>query len=273
MIRSPPLQLRISTDEMHGASLHGIPLLYGANDNPLPLNTQVSYLSEDLYGQVKTGKYSKVGTVLANLVDQVTKESNERATAFAAAGEEGEMNGNNNNGDRSKKVFVNVVGKDATTDLYNALVAKSMDVAACYQLVCSVLCPVMRLVKLANMDQVQFVRPSMHSTNAGSVTSQGVQAIRADSATKNLTVDGTGILVCVVSDSYDCLGTAAQDVESGDLPSNVLSMDLSPELCEITGTDEGRAMLQIVHDVAPGASLAFHTGLISFPGAVMQLLD
>ena len=42
------------------------------------------------------------------------------------------------------------------------------------------------------------------------------------------------------------------------------------------GSDEGRAMLQIVHDVAPKATLAFRTGFISesdFAHGVRQLAD
>ncbi len=42
------------------------------------------------------------------------------------------------------------------------------------------------------------------------------------------------------------------------------------------GTDEGRAMLQIVHDVAPGASLAFNTaflGTANFAQGIVNLAN
>ncbi|MBV8743305.1 MAG: hypothetical protein JOZ12_16065, partial [Sinobacteraceae bacterium] len=63
------------------------------------------------------------------------------------------------------------------------------------------------------------------------------------------------------------LNTAADDASSGDLPMsvNVLSGD-EKTFCMNYGapvflpfTDEGRAMAQIVHDVAPGAALSFYT--------------
>ena len=37
--------------------------------------------------------------------------------------------------------------------------------------------------------------------------------------------------------------------------------------------DEGRAMLQIVHDVAPGADLAFHTAYTGFAGFANGIVD
>lgn len=73
------------------------------------------------------------------------------------------------------------------------------------------------------------------------------------------------------------LADYATDVSTGDLPANVDVLaepytDSPPDAVSPTGdcmnygapeylpfTDEGRAMLQIVHDVAPGASLAFYT--------------
>ena len=73
----------------------------------------------------------------------------------------------------------------------------------------------------------------------------------------------------VISDSYNTAPGvtihAADDVTSGDLPAgvNVLNDTYPVDLVSQTPTDEGRAMLQIVHDVAPGADLAFHTSGIS----------
>lgn len=122
--------------------------------------------------------------------------------------------------------------------------------------------------------QAEFADAAI-STNAGVVTSQGVAAMKADDFATTFRVDGRGITVGVISDSFDTdkgtgadgyapPTTAADDIASGDLPAegvNVL-LDLADSA---SGTiDEGRAMAQIVHDIAPGASIAFHTG---FPSA------
>ena len=112
---------------------------------------------------------------------------------------------------------------------------------------------------------------SIHATprpvhNTGSITSQGDVAMRADIARSVYGVDGSGVTVGVMSDSYDTLGGAAADITSGDLPqAGVTVVNGESGLCGVLifCTDEGRAMLQIVHDIAPGADLLFHTALSS----------
>jgi len=90
-------------------------------------------------------------------------------------------------------------------------------------------------------------------------------------------VDGTGVTVGVLSDAYDTLNGAAADVISGDLPADgVLVLNGESTLCGavIFCIDEGRAMLQIVHDMAPSSDLLFHTGLggnASYANAITEL--
>jgi hypothetical protein len=65
--------------------------------------------------------------------------------------------------------------------------------------------------------------------------------------------------------------TAATDISTGDLPStvNVLEEAEQGECLEYGAPlqlpfgDEGRAMMQVIHDVAPGAALAFYTAVDS----------
>ncbi|KAM3090577.1 S8 family serine peptidase [Phormidesmis sp. 146-35] len=99
--------------------------------------------------------------------------------------------------------------------------------------------------------------------NFGLVTSQGDRAMQADVARSRFGVDGTGIKIGVLSNNFNRLGGAVGDIASGDLPTRVtvLADDLSSEISRVT--DEGRAMMQLIHDVAPGASLMFHTGVAS----------
>ena len=65
----------------------------------------------------------------------------------------------------------------------------------------------------------------------------------------------------MLSDSFNDLGGAAADEASGALPAASL-IDVIKDLAS-GGTDEGRAMMQIIHDIAPGASLAFYTAFDS----------
>ena len=104
--------------------------------------------------------------------------------------------------------------------------------------------------KLAALDFVTSVRPvATPITNTGSVASQGDTIHRADLARATFGVTGAGVKVGVLSDSVDGMATA---VSSGDLPSDVQVLQAG------TGAGEGTAMLEIVHDLAPGSALAFY---------------
>ncbi|HEY6197529.1 MAG TPA: putative Ig domain-containing protein [Candidatus Binatia bacterium] len=114
--------------------------------------------------------------------------------------------------------------------------------------------PVSAIGAAAGLRSLRFARESAAARRAGSVTSQGDASMHADIARSSFGVDGAGVKVGVLSDSFNCLGGAGGDVASGDLSTVQPILEISS--CN-GATDEGRAMLQIVHDVAPGASLAF----------------
>ncbi len=139
------------------------------------------------------------------------------------------------------------------------------------------LLPVTAIDDLAALENLKFARPAYAKTNVGRTTSQGDAAMRADIARGNLAVDGSGITLGVLSDSFDCFGQAADDVASGDLPVDIIVLADLPDFafaCAFFGTDEGRALMQIGHDVAPGAKQAFHTsfgGEASFAQGIIDL--
>ena len=111
----------------------------------------------------------------------------------------------------------------------------------------------------------------------GSAISEGLGQLRVDEAREAFELRGKGITVGVLSDSFDTARegdeppptAAGQDVLSGDLPGPAgscseqqLPVDVLDE-GPSEASDEGRAMLQIVHDLAPHASLAFATAFES----------
>ena len=87
----------------------------------------------------------------------------------------------------------------------------------------------------------------------------------ADDARIDFGVDGTGQKVCVLSDGVDSL---ADRVASGDLPNDV------DVLAGQAGSgDEGTAMLELIHDIAPGADLGFATAFNSLASFAQNIID
>ncbi len=155
--------------------------------------------------------------------------------------------------------------------------------------------PVNQLQNAAARVEVTSLRAAMSRARMGAVTSQGDYAQRSSVVRTNYpALNGSGVTVGVLSDSFNCYAVYAApgsgvpvsgnqgyapngftadyatDVSTGDLPANVnvlseadcLDYKFPDSLGQPTGlpfSDEGRAMLQVVYDVAPGASLAFYT--------------
>lgn len=130
--------------------------------------------------------------------------------------------------------------------------------------------PISSLVAAADLPSLKFVRPALAGTGTGNVDSQGDVAMGTDLLRAVQTVDGTGVLVGTMSDSFNCLGGAAGDVASNDLPAGINNLDEGP--CA-GATDEGRAMMQLIHDVAPGAQQAFHTAFQGQADFAQGILD
>jgi len=133
--------------------------------------------------------------------------------------------------------------------------------------------PITALSDIAGISGLRFIKPVLAETRGGLTTTQGDHSMRSDLARSQFGVDGTGVRVGVLSDSFDCapgpfasgqsFTRAGQDAVNGDLPLGVRVLADLHTAPDSECTDEGRAMMQIVHDVAPGASLSFNTALTS----------
>jgi len=213
-------------------------------------------------------------------------------------------------------VLIDAVTRGDPQRLKAALVSLGLQGASAFSNDVSGWMPVSQLTAAAARTEVHAMRAALPRARAGSVTSTG-DYVQGSAALRTLwpNLDGKGITVGVLSDSFDCYAIYAQpgsgvpasgpsgyasngftadagkDVSTGDLPATVdvlAEADQAPPVnnacMEFNGTlttpdllpysDEGRAMLQVVHDVAPGASLAFHTaveGQADFANGILAL--
>lgn len=99
---------------------------------------------------------------------------------------------------------------------------------------------------------VQFPNERIRAENNATIPASTVEA--RDSSGQLLTGEGAG--VGIISDSFNLLGGFQADVESGDLPAGVDIIAEGP-----AGVDEGRAIAQLVYDIAPDANLAFQASV------------
>lgn len=90
-----------------------------------------------------------------------------------------------------------------------------------------------------------------NAISLGSAVSEGVGAHGAGRAQKFFNTNGAGIRIGVLSDSDDF---KEESIASGDLPADTVTI---PGQDGRPGSGEGTAMMEIVHDVAPGAQIYF----------------
>lgn len=134
--------------------------------------------------------------------------------------------------------------------------------------------PISNLVAAGGLEAVRYLRPVYARVHTGTVTSQGDAAQRSDVARIQEAVNGAGITIGVLSDSFDTAPNPttdqALDIANGDLPRTVTVLS-----DYASGSDEGRAMAQLIYDVAPGLEeLQFHTafnGIADFADGIQEL--
>lgn len=169
-------------------------------------------------------------------------------------------------------VSISAYGDDLA-GLKAQLVAKGLKDATLHETAVSGRAPIAALGDMATISGLKSLRPTLAMARHTGVVSQGDRSLRSDRARRDFGVNGKGVRVGVLSDSYDCapgafdvgapFTRAAQDVVNGDLPRDVLLLKDLDSAPSDDCSDEGRAMMQIIHDVAPGAPLAFYTAFVS----------
>lgn len=110
--------------------------------------------------------------------------------------------------------------------------------------------PVDLVEQVATMPGVRKLDlPSYGSPRTGQVVSAGDALLKADSVRSELGYTGKGIKIGVISDGVD---NRADSQATGDLPATINMHPTMPG-----SDDEGTAMLEIIHDLAPDAELYF----------------
>ncbi|MEL6380110.1 MAG: S8 family serine peptidase [Pseudomonadota bacterium] len=164
-----------------------------------------------------------------------------------------------------------VAASGQSSELLAILTDLGLTNGAAFASVVSGLLPVSALSALEDIEILISARETPFRANAGSVVTQADASARADEARALFGVDGAGSAIGVLSDSFDNLNGFAADVASGDLPGNITILDELPASEE--GSDEGRAILQLIHDIAPGAGLLFDSAFLGVANFAQGIID
>ena len=218
----------------------------------------VADASLDRSGYYKSGNRSKADTGLNRALSEYTSHVKRgSATSFKPSSKLLQV--------ADDAILIDARALQDGAELLDDLAALGLTSGSQYGKVVSGLLPLNKVDQALTLPSLRSMtaspRPIRH---AGSITSQGDVALRADLARSTYAVDGSGVTVGVISDSFDHLVGAAADIATGDLPAaGVTVLNGESFYCGLLVfcVDEGRAMLQIIHDIAPGADLMFHSGI------------
>ncbi|MDW7694603.1 T9SS type A sorting domain-containing protein [Flammeovirgaceae bacterium SG7u.111] len=176
-------------------------------------------------------------------------------------------------------VFDAIVATSAN-ELMGELSAKGCKKLSSFGGVVSGLMPLSSIAEMEQVSSLKFLKAAFKPhKNVGLTTSQADEAQLSDEAKSLFNVNGAGVKIGIISDSYDNLLGADATIVSGDLPGAANPNGFTTEVQVLEdlpsgGSDEGRAMAELVHDVAPGSELAFHTaflGTADFANGIIEL--
>ncbi|HKU15482.1 MAG TPA: S8 family serine peptidase [Steroidobacteraceae bacterium] len=229
---------------------------------------------EDFIAAASSGPSAKLGPWLANVAAEYQNSSNKRA--FRSSNSTLKV--------RDGMVGVDLYANDAA-GLQRSLAQLGARNIKSHGPLVSAQVPVSALNGLAALPSLRYAMPSLAKVQVasqGDVVSQGDVSLRSNTVRASTGLDGSGITVGVMSDSYRCnpppfvpgapTTTAAQDEASQDAPPGVDVLDNGA----CPGSDEGRGMVQLVHDVAPGAAQKFHSAfnsLVDFADGILELQE
>lgn len=142
----------------------------------------------------------------------------------------------------------------------------------------SALVPVAAIPQLNSCEHLIQAQASMAKTNSGATKSNGDISLHSQEVRSTFQVNGLGYKIGILSDSYNTLFGASSGESTGDLPGpNNPNGFLTPveilEELDFVRLDEGRAMAEIIHDIAPAAQLSFQTGFMGQAGFAQGILD
>ena len=136
--------------------------------------------------------------------------------------------------------------------------------------------PIASLVKLAQFKRTSGGKVTLQTagispvytpiTSVGAVENQARDVLGVPAALAQFPgINGSGVTVGVLSDSVNRFqGGLADSIATGDLPGLSRINVLKDEPVGGAGnTDEGRAMLELIYDIAPGVNLSFYTAFVS----------
>lgn len=183
---------------------------------------------------------------------------------------------------KDNMVLVDAISSDNVSLLQQELVLAGMEKIQVHGNVVSGWIPMNMVSKLESCEHLKQVLPEFKpATNVGLTTSQAETTLFSAESSKIFDVDGTGVKVGILSDSFNTRGDADTTVASGDLPgvgnpNGFTSPVVILSEFEGEGSDEGRGMAELVHDIAPGAELYFYSafnGFFDFADGIRALAD
>ncbi|MGB3468460.1 MAG: S8 family serine peptidase [Cyclobacteriaceae bacterium] len=164
-------------------------------------------------------------------------------------------------------INIKILSKSAANELLPALTKNGFVKNTVYGNLVTGNIPIAKLDQLDNMKdiiQVQYTGTDAGTVHIGSVDAQGDSAMLTNVLREDFLSDGSGVKIGIISNSFNNNNGYNAAILSGDLPGPgnpngfTTPVDIRNDFPSPGGTtDEGRAMAELIHDVAPGAELAF----------------